>query len=104
LVTASLTNTAVAIKSSAGWLGKLYCYNPNTSVAYVQIFNIAAGSVTVGASTAAQSYGIPASNAGGYAMSIIADQYNVAISYAATTTPAGGTAPSSALTCNVSYN
>lgn len=99
-----LTNSAVAIKASAGQIGKLYCYNPNGSVAYVQIFNIAAASVTVGASTPSQSYGIPASNASGFILPIIGDQYGTAISAAATTTATGGSAPSTALDCNVSYN
>lgn len=99
----ALTNTAVAIKASGGQLGKLYCYNPNASVAYIQIYNVIAASVTVGTTAHAQSYGIPATTAAGYSISP-GDQYATAISYAATTTPGGGTAPGTALTCNVSYN
>ena len=48
----TIANTAIeganAIKASAGQLAKLYCYNPNASVAYVQVFNTASGSVTLG--------------------------------------------------------
>lgn len=99
----ALTNTAVAIKASGGQLGKLYCYNPNASVVYIQTYNVAAGSVTPGTTAHAQSYGIPATNAAGFSISP-GDQYSTAISYAATTTPGGGTAPGTALTCNVSYN
>lgn len=100
----ALTNTAVAVKASAGQLAKLYCYNPNSSVAYVQVFNIASGSVTVGTSTPLQSYAIAPTNTGGFALSGIGDQYGTAISVAATTTATGGSAPSTALDCNVSYN
>jgi hypothetical protein len=99
----ALTNTAVAIKASGGQLGKLYCYNPNASVVYIQTYNVAAGSVTVGTTAHAQSYGIPATNAAGFSISP-GDQYSTAISYAATTTPSGSGQPGTALTCNVSYN
>lgn len=100
---AALTNTAVAIKASAGWLGKLYCYNPNATVAYVQVYNVASGSVTVG-TTASIPYGIPATNASGFVMDAVGDQYGTAMAIAATTTATGGTAPGTALDCNVSFN
>jgi hypothetical protein len=99
----ALTNTAVAIKAAAGQLYKLYCYNPNSSVSYIQVYNVAAGSVTVGVTAALQSYGIPATSAGGFALSLVGDQYSTAISAAATTTAGGGSAPSTAVDCNVGY-
>ncbi len=99
-----LTNSAVAIKASAGQLGKVYCWNPNATVAFMQVYNVAAGSVTVGATSPSQSYGIPPTNSSGYTLSVVGDQYGTAISAAATTTVAGGSAPSSALDCNASYN
>lgn len=101
---AALTNTAVAIKASAGQLAKLYCYNPNATVIYVQTYNVASGSVTVGTTVALQSYGIPATSSGGFALSLVGDQYSTAISAAATTTAGGGTAPGTAVDCDVSYN
>ena len=99
-----LTNAAVSIKTSAGQLGKIYCYNPNSSVAYIQVYNTASGSVTVGTTSPSQSYGIPPTNSSGYTLSLIGDQYGTAISVAATTLVANSTAPSSALDCNASFN
>jgi len=102
---AALSNTATTIKTSGGQLGKVYCANPNTSFAYLQVYNALIGSITVGSSpTPTQSYGIPPTNASGYVMDLVGDQYGVAISVAATTTASGGTAPTIALDCNVSYN
>lgn len=101
---AALTNTAVAIKASAGQLGKLYCYNPNATVAYIQVYNVASGSVTVGTTAALQSYGIPPTSASGFVSALVGDQYGTAMSVAATTTAGGGTAPSTAIDCDVSYN
>lgn len=101
---AALTNTAVVIKASAGQLYKLYCYNPNASVTYIQVYNVAAAGVTVGTTAALQSYGIPATSSSGFTHSLVGDQYGTAISAAATTTAGGGTAPGTAVDCNVSYN
>ena len=99
-----LTNTAVQVDSSPGVLSSIYCYNPNSVVAYIQIFNVASGSVTVGTTTPSQSYGIPASQASGIALPVQGINLTAAISVAATTTATGGTAPSTALNCNATYN
>lgn len=99
-----ITTTVTTVKSSAGKVSKLYCYNPNSSVAYVQVFNATPSSVTLGTTTPLGSYGIPATNAAGYAMATLGENYSAAISVAATTTVKGLTAPSTALDCNVSYN
>lgn len=101
---AALSNTATAVKGAAGWLGKLYCYNPNATVAYIQVYNVVSGSVTVGTTAALQSYGIPATNSAGFIMGTVGDQYSTAISVAATTAAGNGTAPGTAVDCNVSYN
>lgn len=99
-----LTNTAIAVKATSGSVGKVYCYNPNVSVAYIQIFNLAAASVSVGSTIPQQSYGIPATNASGFSFPSSGDGYSTAISVAATTAATGGTAPGTALDCNISYN
>jgi hypothetical protein len=98
-----LTTTVTTVKSTAGKVAKLYCYNPNSSVAYVQVFNATPSSVTLGTTTPASSYGIGATSIGGFG-SNIGDGFSSAISVAATTTVKGLTAPSTALDCNVSYN
>lgn len=99
-----LSTTVTTIKSSTGKLAKVYCYNPNSSVAYVQVFNATPSNVTLGTSTPLGSYGIPATNAAGFAMSTLGENYSLAISVAATTTVKGLTAPSTAIDCSVSYN
>lgn len=104
LTMANLLTTANQIKSSAGQLLKVYCYNPNASVAYLQVFNLTPSSITAGTTKPVQFYGIPATNAAGFAMSPVGDQYSLAISALATTTASGGTPPSTGLDCSVSYN
>lgn len=100
---AGLTNTAVAIKPSAGWLGKLYCANLSTSWVWVQVFDLAAASVVLGTTTSIP-YGIAPSSIGGFAMSAVGDQFYNAISIAATSSPTGGGGPAASINCNVSFN
>jgi hypothetical protein len=99
-----LTTTVKSVKSSGGQLGMLQCYNPNSTQAYVQVFNVASGSVTLGTTTPLQSYAIAPSSTGGLAMSSVGVQFSTAISIAATTTAIGSTAPATAIDCNVAYN
>lgn len=103
-VQTALSTTVQSIKSSAGQLGKMLCYNPNSSVAYIQIFNIASGSVTLGSSVAVDVVPVPATLNGGYTLPFPGEQFSTAISFAATTTATGSTAPGTALTCSYGYN
>jgi len=99
-----LTNTAVSIKASAGQLGMLYCYNPNSSnEVYVQVFN-QSGGITVGSTTPAMSVGIPPVQNGGFPMNFPGIQFTTAMSVAATSTPTGGTAPGTPINCTGAYN
>jgi hypothetical protein len=101
----ALSTTVVSVKSSAGQLGMLYCYNPNSVQAYVQVFNVASGSVTLGTtSPTGGSYPIAPTSTGGLAMSSIGIQFSTAISVAATTTATGSTALTTAIDCNAAYN
>jgi hypothetical protein len=93
-----------AIKASAGQLGKMLCYNPNATAAYVQIFNIASGSVTLGTSVAVDTVPVPATSTAGFILPLPGENYATAISFAATTTATGSTAPGTALTCSYGYN
>lgn len=99
-----ITNSALAIKNSGGQLFLLQCGNTNASEAYVQIFNIAAASVTLGTSTPTLSIPIAATSTGGFALSNVGLQFNTAMSAAVTTTATGSTALGSALDCNAGYN
>jgi hypothetical protein len=92
----ALTNSAQEIKGSAGSLKGWYIYNPNTSVAYVPVYNTAAAGVTVGTTTPLFVIAVPPGSAtnvsyhGGIA-------FGTAISWAATSTAAGNGAPTTAL-------
>lgn len=100
----ALTNTAVAVKTGAGQMGMLQCWNPNASVAYIQVYNVASGSVTVGTTASALSIGIAPTSTGGWALSFPGMQFSTAMSLAATTTATGGTAPGTAVDCNIAWN
>lgn len=92
----ALTNSAQAIKASAGNLIGYYIYNPNASAQFVQFYNTASGSVTVGTTNPLFMLTIPATSGanlwmpGGIA-------FSTAISWSATSTAGGNGAPASAL-------
>jgi hypothetical protein len=92
----ALTNTAQAIKASAGSLLGYYIYNPNSSAMFVQVYNTASGSVTVGTTSPLFMLTIPAASAanlwmpGGIA-------FGTAMSWSATSTAGGNGAPTTAL-------
>lgn len=100
--TGSITNTAVAVDASAGTLWGYYFYNPNASVCYVQFWNTAQGSVTVGTTAPVLTLGIPASSAANVQLAV-GDAFSTAITIAATTARAGGTACGSNIDANVWY-
>lgn len=92
----ALTNSKVAVKASAGNFGGYMVYNPNSSVSYVQIFDVASGSVTLG--TTAPTYVIPLPATAAANVEFTAGiNHATAITLAATTTATGSTAPSTAL-------
>lgn len=100
----ALSNSAVSVKGSAGQLFGLQCGNTNASEEYVQIYNVASGSVTVGSTSPTLSVPIAATATGGLMISLVGIQFGTAISVAATTTATGGSAPGTALDCNAFYN
>jgi len=92
----ALTNSAQAIKASAGQLGGWYIYNPNATAAYVNLYDIASGSVTVGTSTPKMNLCIPPTAAANLEL-VNGIPFGTAISVSATTTGGGNTAPGTAL-------
>jgi len=102
IATGSITNTATAVKASAGQVYGWYFYNPNASVAYVQFFNTAAASVTLGTTTPVYSLGIPATS-GANVMMPCGIAHSTAIAIGVTTTRAGSTAPGSSVDYNIFY-
>lgn len=97
------TTTVRTVKGTAGKLGGYYVYNPNTSVAYVQVFDVAtATSVTLGVTVPDLVLGIPAS-AGANLLSDTGIDFANGIKLAVTTTETGSTAPSTGVTVSVFY-
>ena len=101
-------NTAQVCKTSGGRVHYLEVSNRNTVDAYLQLFDVAAASVTVGTTTPKQSFLVPggaASTLAG-AMDRIFNppmQFQIAITYACTTTPTGNTDPTTGLNVNIGY-
>jgi hypothetical protein len=92
----ALTNTKTSVKASAGTLGGYMFYNPNSSVEYIQVWDVASGSVTVG--TTAPTYVIPIPATSGANVEFTNGiNHGTAIVIAATTTATGSTAPGTAL-------
>lgn len=98
----SIGATKTAIKASAGQLFGWYFYNSNSSVAYVQIFNVASASVTLGTTVPDLSFGIPATSAANLEMTN-GIAFGTAITIAITTTRTGSIGPSSTVDYNVFY-
>ncbi len=92
----ALTNSAQAIKASAGTFGGYYIYNPNSAATYVIVYNTASGSVTVGTTTPKLVFCIPATSAANLEITN-GISFGTAISVAAVTTGGGNTAPTTAL-------
>jgi len=94
----ALTNGAQAIKASAGKLLGYYIFNPNTVHCFVQVYNTASGSVTVGTTNPLFMITVPALSAANLWMQPGGITFGTAISWAAVMTTAGGnTAPTTAL-------
>lgn len=95
-------NTAQAIKGAAGQLYKLDVYNSNAAVAFVQLFDLAVGDVTVGVTAPKYVIYVPAQGAA----TIDFDMpmaFATAISYACATTATGAGDPTVGLTLSACY-
>lgn len=93
---AGLTSTKVAVNASGGNLYGYHFYNAGTAVAYVQFFNVASASVTVGTTTPNMVIAIPP---GGWADSPTTAPgigFGTALTIAATTTSTGSGNPATA--------
>jgi hypothetical protein len=92
----ALTSTAQAIKASAGCVYGYYIYNPNATAQFVQFYNTASGSVTVGTTNPLFMLTIPATSGANLFINT-GIQFSTAISWAATSTAGGNGAPTTAL-------
>lgn len=94
----ALTNSAQVIKASAGRLMGYYIYNPNVIAAYVQFYNTAAASVTVGTTNPMFMLAIPPQQAANLWAGEDGPNFsNAGWSWAATATAGGNGAPTTAL-------
>ena len=92
----ALTSTAQVIKASAGTLQGWYIFNPNVAAQYVQFYNTAAASVTVGTTNPLFMLTIPAGSAANLSLTA-GIAFGTAMSWSATSTAGGNGAPSTAL-------
>lgn len=99
----ALTSTAQAIKASAGQVYGWYIYNPNSSAQFVQFYNTAAASVTVGTTNPLFMLTIPATSAANVEFTNGITFSNAGFSCAATATAGGNGAPSTALDAVIFY-
>jgi hypothetical protein len=100
---AALSNTAVAVKAAGGKVKRYYIFNPDTAVCMLQVYNVAAASVTPGTTTPAMTIPLPAGAAANDS-SIEGWNFDTAIAVAATTTATGDTACGADLIVNLCYD
>lgn len=88
------TNTLYAVKAAAGSVTSYTFQNPNATAVYVQFFDLATGSVTLGTTTPKISIWVPANGAWDSEQATPIT-FTTAITVAVTTTATGSTAPTS---------
>ena len=103
-----LDETAVAVKASAGTLYAIHVINLTAAPLYLQLFNVAQGSVTVGTTTPTVQFVIPGnadSDGAGFTFAVPQGiAFGTAITAAATTNSEGSGAPgANECHCNLFY-
>jgi hypothetical protein len=102
----ALTNAAVALKATQGYLCKVTAFQPAANAAtYIQWYNEAQALVVVGTTLPVYVMYIPAGASATIEEFVenTAPFFNKAISYAATTTPTGAVAPANAIQISLLY-
>lgn len=94
-----LTNSVKTVKASRGLLQVLSCYNPNSSAAYVQVFDTASAP-TVGVTAPRFSIGFGATSSQSVPLGV--GMLN-AIKIAATQTATGSSALDAPINCTVAF-
>lgn len=91
------TNGKQVVRATAGKFGGYYYYNPNSSVAYIQVFDaLQASDVTLGTTDPKATYGVPATSGANVELTRGLKIQN-GIVIAVTTTAKGSTAPTTGL-------
>jgi len=99
----ALTSTAQVIKASAGQVYGWYIYNPNATAQFVQFYNVAAASVTVGTTNPLLMLTVPPGSAANVEFTNGITFSNAGFSCAATSTAGGNGAPTTALDAVIFY-
>lgn len=98
----NLTNAKQQIKASAGRIYYYHFYNPNGAVAYIQLFDVASASITLGTTPPTRVVAVPPNSVIDTPF-FIGQSYGTAINLAATTTATGSSAPTTNLTATVDF-
>ncbi|HWR15160.1 MAG TPA: hypothetical protein VN577_10045 [Terriglobales bacterium] len=98
----SIGATKTQVKASAGQLFGWHIFNSNATTVYVQIYDVANASITVGTTTPTMSIGLPAGSAANV-MTDTGTQFSTAINFACTLTRTGSGAPASTVDVNFFY-
>lgn len=105
VVKPALSTTVVAIKpSGSGWLGKAQCDGINTALAYLELFNVAPGSVILGTTAYLDAVPLQPGLNSGFVLDTIGEQFGTAISAAVVSTLGGSTATGTPPNCAFAYN
>lgn len=104
----SITNVVESLKASAGVLGQIVVWNTNANDAFLQLFNLATGSVTLGTTTPTLVYPIQGGTTNNPGKTVIdvwvsGIQFSTAISYAVTTTATGSAAVTTPVSASFLY-
>lgn len=98
-------NTAQVCRADSGWIDYIHVINSNVADAYLQLFDVASASVTVGTTTPTLSFLVPAGdgvNAAAFEQHFSTPlRFRTAITYACTTTATGSGDPTTGLTVNI---
>lgn len=98
----ALSNSPVTVKAAPGAVIFFNVFNPNSSVAWLQIFD-AAGAVTVGVTAPVLSFALPSGGLWESPWSPQSLVFEHGIIITATTTTTGGVAPASPVVLNGGY-
>lgn len=98
----SLGNTVTAVKTTPARMHEYDFYNPNSTGVWVQLFNLAVASVTLGTTSPTRAIYIPATSGRDWS-SPYSITWATAMAIACTTTAGGSTAPSSPIQAYVGY-
>lgn len=95
---------ATAVKTNSGHIFAISLKNLDATDAYIQMFDLATTSVTLGTTAPKLSFWVPAS--GAYDLSLTNDSkidFKVAITIASSTAATGSTAPTTGIVTNIIY-